>query len=213
MFFKRIAATAIAYLAISCVNAGAVWSGNGHEYMVVRSEGVTWTDARALAVQLGSDWTLATITSTAEQAFVASLLPTTPGDRDHYWIGAADADVEGIWPWITGEDFSFTSWWSWEPNGGRRENYLALDYRARHVGWGWNDAPDNLGAIYGMARGYVMERGSASQSQAATSRNRGPAPNDNQVPLPGTMSLAGLAAALLLAARRIIRPIASDTCA
>ena len=51
--------------------------------------------------------------------------------------------------------------------------------------WAWNDAPDNLGQVYGFARGYVIERA----AQGA-------------VPVSGTLPLMGLGLVLAGAAAR-----------
>lgn len=173
---------ALACLAAQGAQAGPVWAGNGHEYSIVSSEGVTWTAARAAATALGAGWDLATITSAAEKAFVVGLLPAGPASRSHFWLGGTDASAEGVWTWVTGEAFTYTDWWGGEPNNSGNEDYLALDYRGS---WAWNDAPDNLGAIFGFARGYVIER-------------RLP----GQVPEPGTLVLVALGAGALLGMRR-----------
>lgn len=154
----------------------AIWAGNGHEYQVVASEGITWTSAQALTAAMGSGWHLATITSAGEDAFVSGLL-TAAADRSHYWLGATDAAAEGTFAWVTGESWSYTHWAGGEPNNstasGMDEDYLAYDLRSGV--WAWNDAPDNLGAYYNFARGYVVER----------------APRSG-VPIPGTAALVGL---------------------
>ena len=42
------------------------------------------------------------------------------------WLGGSDADNEGSWAWVTGEEWSYQSWNSSEPNGGTNENYLII---------------------------------------------------------------------------------------
>lgn len=136
--------------------AATVWNGNGHEYEVVVAEGATWQSARASAQALGSGWDLATVTSVAENTFFISLLPSAPGARWHFWLGASDSASEGTFAWVTGEEFNFTDWASGEPNNFDNDDFLAIDFR---TGWVWNDAPDNLGTLYpGLARGFVAER-------------------------------------------------------
>lgn len=146
---------ALAALASHAAQAGVIWGVNGHEYEVIVAEGTTWSDARADALALGGGWDLATITSAAEDGFVSSLLPTSPASRSHFWLGASDAATEGTFAWVTGESFTYTNWWGGEPNNVGNEDFLAYDFRGT---WAWNDAPDNLGAIYGFARGYIVER-------------------------------------------------------
>jgi hypothetical protein len=169
---KRFAATVLLAVAAQASHAGVIWVGNGHEYDVIRAEGITWTDAQTAVAALGSGWHLATVTSAAEDAFLSSQLSTALPSRSHFWLGATDAKVEGTFEWVTGEAFAYTNWSGGEPNNAGNEDFLAYDLRG--TAWGWNDAPDALGAIYGFARGYVIERSAA-------------------VPEPSGMALVGLA--------------------
>lgn len=171
--------------AAQAAQAGVIW--NGSEYGLVDAEGISWTSANAAVAAMGGGWHLATITSAAENDFVeASLLPASPVNRSHYWLGATDAASEGSFLWLTGEPFSFTDWAGDEPNNSGNEDYLAYDFRSG-AGWAWNDAPDNLGTAYGFARGYVIERRVGTP-----------------VPLPGVLPLLGIGLGLI-AARTVRR--------
>jgi len=65
------------------------------------------TAAQALTFQ-GVSGHLVTILSGAENAFVLSLIAPV---EHSVWIGASDRAVEGVWRWVTGEQF-------WQGGGG-----------------------------------------------------------------------------------------------
>ncbi|MBQ7155592.1 MAG: leucine-rich repeat domain-containing protein [Synergistaceae bacterium] len=114
---------------------------NSHKYTVFNSP-MTWTEAKSYCESLGGH--LATITSQEEYDAILNILPQD--EKRLYWLGASDADNEGSWQWITGEDFSFTKWLAGEPNGGNSENYLILTNYYNDV-WGWNDATNSHAGI------------------------------------------------------------------
>jgi hypothetical protein len=103
-----------------CVGEKAVVDpATGHCYIRVQPS-LSFTNAQAGCVQLGAH--LATITSSSEQAVVASLNDNTIAD---VWIGASDSAQEGDWRWIDGIDFppspspnasNFQKWNAGEPN-------------------------------------------------------------------------------------------------
>ena len=127
--------------------AGAVpieWTvasgGNGHFYEVTITPGTSWDSARSASLALGADWDLASVTSQAEQDFIISLLPASPFEHEHLWIGGNDIDTEGVWEWSNGDAFTYENWWDGEPNDnfGIGEDYNAMNWRSSE--WKWNDA-------------------------------------------------------------------------
>jgi VCBS repeat-containing protein len=138
------------------------------QYAVVFAEGITWSAARDAALALGGGWDLATVTSAAEDNLLISLLRTDLPSRSHFYLGAYIDGVTGAFTWVTGEPFVYTNWGTGQPSGG--EDKLAYDYYFGN--WGWNDAPDDLGA-YGFSRGYVIERAGAGGTLTATDADAG----------------------------------------
>ena len=139
-------------------------SSNGHYYEYVPG-GFTWSQARDLAASKtfnGATGYLATITSAAENAFLANL---RNGDA---WIGASDADTEGVWKWVTGPETRIVFWnggkdgsaaagqyANWQP--GREPNNAGNEDFAHMWGGGyWNDREGNGTA------GYFVEYGGSS---------------------------------------------------
>jgi VCBS repeat-containing protein len=140
---------------ISSVPGGWVLDAdNGHSYRLVEHVpnfvGATWAEANTQASADGAY--LATITSAAEQAFVANLV----GAR-LVWIGGSDdasqGASEGAWKWVAGPEAGtqfwtggsngsavpgqFAAWESREPSSGAGENYLM--FQGNRSGF-WNDA-------------------------------------------------------------------------
>lgn len=97
--------------------------GNGHFYKVVAErQGITWIEANGRAIAAGGH--LATITSAAENEFVAKLADAAHfwGHPPHWavsrlgpWLGGRQGR-SGKWQWVTGEPFKFTDWHENEPN-------------------------------------------------------------------------------------------------
>ncbi len=168
---------------------------NGHYYEFVSAAGITWTaarDAAALRSYYGLQGYLVTVTTAAENAFVASKL------SGQGWMGASDANVEWTWRWVTGPEgleagglgrhfFNETSnsgtgcstgvrgtpvgtnyhnWSTCEPNDAGGEDYAHF-----LANGAWNDYPNSVGSI----AGYVVEYGGM--------------PNDSTLVLSGTKDL------------------------
>jgi len=114
---------------------------NGHSYY--RSTGSAfWTDARTACSNMGGY--LVTVTSAAENNFIFGLWPSG-------WIGLTDEVNEGVWRWVTGETYSYTSWNPGEPNNAGNEDYVQF------VGGGkWNDLPNNISLPYVIEFNYIV---------------------------------------------------------
>jgi hypothetical protein len=114
---------------------------NGHSYY--RSTGTAfWTDARAACTNMGGY--LVTITSSAENNFIFGIWPSG-------WIGLTDEVTEGIWRWVTGEAYSYSSWNPGEPNNSGNEDYVQF------VGGGrWNDLPNGYSLPYVLEFDYIV---------------------------------------------------------
>lgn len=147
---------------------------NGHDYIVVEAEGITWEDALAGVI---TGYHLVTIDSQAENDFVRDLINALGGEE--YWIGgsqpAGSANGDS-WGWENGEGLfwdggaavggAYTNWHPGEPNGdGDFAAMWADDNRFGFTSGTWNDE-GNLTWI----DGYVME----------------------SVPEPGTLALLGI---------------------
>lgn len=168
----------IPWLATSALLASAAhaapvqWAGNGHWYEAVSVPGgISWTQANAAAQAAGGY--LATATSSAENAFIFSLVDSAffwnqePGGSNlGPWLGGYQTSDNGStpaanWTWVTGEPWVFTVWHSGEPNNftGAAENYLSYKCYgppgcriAR-----WNDLPDAISEYGTAVIGYVIE--------------------------------------------------------
>ncbi len=139
-------------------------AANDHYYEFVSGNGITWTAAQVAAAArnfFGLQGYLATVTSAAENAFVASKL------QGQGWMGANDVATEGAWFWVTGPEtgtqFStgdntptafanrYMNWNTGEPNNsGGIENYGHFLTSGK-----WNDYANNSASI----QGYVVEYG------------------------------------------------------
>jgi hypothetical protein len=131
-----------------------------------------WTTAETYTTTKisGTGWTLAGITSAAEQAELTTFMKDSKLTGE-YWIGGYQNPVNGgadaNWHWVSGEAWGYTAWNPGEPNdytGKASESYLGT---WSNDGWQWNDE-GNTGNI----SGFIAERTSPVS-----------------VPEPGTLSL------------------------
>ena len=124
--FKGDGSTGSPTITVSVTPAGTnYFSGNGHYYEIVSSTDITWTAAKTAAeasTLYGLTGYLATITSAAENSFLASKI------NANAWIGASDdgdytsnshAQTEGTWEWVTGPENGKTLTCQLEDVGGK----------------------------------------------------------------------------------------------
>ncbi len=162
-------------LEVSLVNPGEVFfEDNGHLYKYI-SGNISWTSAQTAAAGLtayDSAGYLATITSSAENAFVAARLG---GDG---WFGASDTAVEGAWRWVTGPEAgtqfwsgtgggstvggNYANWAPGEPNDSGNEDCAQFYISSNN----WNDLPcsHTLG-------GYIVEFGADGDLPSVAAKN------------------------------------------
>ncbi|HBR19390.1 MAG: hypothetical protein A2Y13_02905 [Planctomycetes bacterium GWC2_45_44] len=137
--------------------------GNGHWYEVISMD-ANWDQAKVSAETmsyLGVNGYLATMTTSKENIFVATLLGTTP---HHLWIGGMQPDgspePDGNWQWITGEPWIYSNWWTGEPSNSYSEGENALLMWAQIPGYPnkvgtWNDEQNTTIVTGDM--GYIVE--------------------------------------------------------
>lgn len=125
------------------------WSGNGHYYEFIAGpvEFASARDAALASTFNGATGYLATITSQAENDFIASL-----GSIEAF-IGASDADQEGIFKWLDGPEagdvLTYSNWNPGEPNDdGGNEDYVHFNFLSSG---GWNDIFPSY------TQGYIVE--------------------------------------------------------
>ena len=115
---------------------------DGHLFKMY-TEPKTWKDAKKACQAIGGH--LATSTSAEKNEFLASL-----ADGATVWLGGTDAQEEGNWKWVTGEEWSYTNWYPGNPDNAYAEgqHYLVLNYKTKGK---WDDS----GAA--STRGYICE--------------------------------------------------------
>jgi autotransporter-associated beta strand protein len=116
----------------------------GHFYHLIRAEqaaeGVTWSQAEALANSLGGH--LVTINDQVEQDWITNNFPGSGVNDFYVWTGLNDRNSEGNYVWSSGEPATYTNWYPGEPNGLLGENYVHM-YNFANGNFGWNDYSDS----------------------------------------------------------------------
>lgn len=124
---------------------------NGHLYQSFDKH-FSWEQAKIYCEQIGGH--LATITSADENEALKSLVENQA--QAWYWLGGTDEESEGIWKWVTGEEWSYSHWNTAQPdNSGGKEHYLHIYTNKQSTVYNgfWNDAPQT----YNTTIGFVCE--------------------------------------------------------
>ena len=99
---------------------------NGHTFKIFDTYN-TWEEAKAHCEFLGGH--LATSTSAEKNSWIAAFANRA------VWLGATEVE-EGVWQWITGEEWNYTNWVSGQPDDNENLDGLLLNYYAIET---WSD--------------------------------------------------------------------------
>ena len=109
------------------------WSFDTVPRYTLSNTTATWTSARSSCESNGGH--LATIENATENDAILAI-----SNGKTVWIGAHDRNREGTWEWVTGESWSYTNWYSGEPNNSGGEDCAHMySLGGREAGY-WNDS-------------------------------------------------------------------------
>jgi len=110
---------------------------NGHLYQLF-DEGVYWSTAKSRCEKKGGH--LVTITSAGEHAFCKTILGSLK--PKYCWTGASH--VNGVWKWVTGEQWGYTAWSPTSPNGSGGGTHVEMqNWEGISNSWNWDDQGDS----------------------------------------------------------------------
>ena len=89
----------------------ALWTGNGHQYLLVE-QNMTWDEANDYAKKQGGY--LATVTSKEEQTFIEELIKKE-NKKLNFWLGGYREGRAWVWA-TTGEPWKYANWMKKRPD-------------------------------------------------------------------------------------------------
>jgi C-type mannose receptor len=94
---------------------------HAHYFLSEADDTMSWTDAEAECVLRGGH--LASVSSAHEQSVLETLLKNV---NTTAWIGLGDSASEGSFVWSDGTPYSYTHWYTGEPNGGAAVDCVSM---------------------------------------------------------------------------------------
>jgi hypothetical protein len=128
--------------------------GNDHLYEYVLSPGITWSAANTAAQAAsfaGLPGNLASVSTAAENTFIAGLQGRMGLADLRAWIGLFDATGDFSWTWTDGTAPGFFIWGVNEPNNVGRERWVEM-----FSGGAWNNNVDAGDPVF-PPQGYIVE--------------------------------------------------------
>jgi hypothetical protein len=195
-----VAATAVGFFCGAAAQAAPVVfpssaGGNDNAYEVIVDGGATYPAAQSAATAAGGH--LLSITSSAEQSFVESLLLGSGAPTGSYYTALERTSIDGF-KWSTGEPFEFQNFAGGEPNNFMGTELVGQIYWTDDVAddvFGrrgtWNDSP-----VDGYAGADVLDLNRAGFVIEISSDGTGNEESPVAIPLP-LAAMTGPVAALL----------------
>ncbi|XP_026182064.1 ladderlectin-like [Mastacembelus armatus] len=95
---------------------------------------MTWADAQKNCQTLGGN--LASVRDKHEYGVIQKVISDSKG-TGLAWIGGSDAQQEGSWFWINGDNFKYTNWAPGEPNNhDGAQNCIQMNFADQKL---WDD--------------------------------------------------------------------------
>ena len=113
----------------------------GHRYQFFRAGDMEFEEAEEFCKSLGGY--LATISSEMENEFLYKMMKEK-GFSNAYF-GYSDAEEEGTWKWLNGENLLYENWAEGEPNDSMGEDYAMFYYE--FTDGKWNDGNFGNGTV------------------------------------------------------------------